>query len=65
MMSNVAEIASSAGHISAEKLAVARREAEMSVLKMNMDASVMIQQQMTAMMREMMPHLGGNVNITV
>lgn len=64
-MSNVAEIASAAGHISAEKLAVASQKAQMSVLKMNMDASVMIQQQMTAMMREMLPHLGGNVNIAV
>lgn len=64
MMSYTAEIASSAGRISSEKLAIAMREAEMSVLKMNIDVQAQIQLEMAQMLREVQSHLGGNINIT-
>lgn len=64
MMSNVAEIASSAKTVSAEKLAVARQEAEMSVLKMNIDVQARLQMEMVNMLRQFQPHLGGNMNIS-
>ena len=64
MMSNVAEISSTAKTVSAEKLATARQEAEMSILKMNIDVQARLQMEMVNMLRQLQPHLGGNVNIS-
>lgn len=64
VMSNVAEIASTARTVSAEKLAVAGQEAEMSILKMNIDAQAKLHMEMVNMLRQLQPHLGGNVNIS-
>jgi hypothetical protein len=63
-MSHVAEIASAAGNISAEKLAEAHQEAQVNIIKMNMDAQVMVQQELADMIREIQPHLANHVNIT-
>ena len=63
-MSNVAEIASAAGTISAVKLAEARQEAQVNIIKMNMDAQVMVQQELANMIRDIQPHLANTINIT-
>jgi hypothetical protein len=64
MMSNVAEIASAAKTISLEKLVIAKQEAEMSVLKMNIDTQAQLQLEMIEMLRQLQPYLGSNVNTT-
>jgi hypothetical protein len=43
------------GNISAEKLAEARREAQVNIIKMNMDAQVMVQQELADMIRDIQP----------
>jgi len=63
-MSYTAGIASAAGRISGETLAIAMREAEMSVLKMNIDVQVQIQLEMAQMLTDLQSHLGMNINIT-
>jgi hypothetical protein len=65
MMSHAAEIASAARDISAEKLATALQKAEISVLKKNIGVHTRIQQELINMLRELQPHLGSSVNITV
>lgn len=64
-MSYVAEISSAAGNVSLEELVRTVQEAQMSVLKKQMDVQVQIQQQLVNMMRQLSPHLGSHVNIAV
>ncbi len=64
MMSYTAEIAASAARISGEQLAIAMREAEMSVLKMNIDAQEKIQLEMARMLEEIRSHLGLHIDTT-
>jgi hypothetical protein len=63
-MTNVAEIASAAKHISAEDLAIALQKTEMAVLKQNIETQALIQQQLANMIQEVLPHLGNSVNIS-
>ncbi|MCP4236287.1 MAG: hypothetical protein GY770_22360, partial [Aestuariibacter sp.] len=51
-MSNVAEIASAAREVSAEKLGTAVQKAQISILKMQIDTEAQIQLQLAAMLRE-------------
>jgi len=61
-MSNVAEIASAAKHISAEELALALEKAQISMLKQNIEVEALLQQQLINMIQEVLPHLGNAVN---
>lgn len=64
MMSYAAEIASSANRISGEKLAIAMRQAEISVLKLNIDVQAQVQLEMAQMLRDVQSHLGSHINVT-
>lgn len=64
-MNHVAEIASTAAHISAKALAFAMQEAQISVLKENINTEALIQEQLSNMINEMLPHLGNALNIAI
>jgi len=64
-MSNVAEIASAAQYISAKELAFTMQEAQISLLKQEIEVEALLQQQISQMIQEIMPHLGGAVDIAV
>ncbi len=64
MSSQVAEIASMARYISSQKFAETQKSVSIEGVKREIDMQVMIQQQMVAMMQQIQPHLGSNVNVS-
>lgn len=61
-MSNVAEIAMAAQVVSAERLAQTMEKAGVAVLKKNLDVEAQLQMEMVAMINDVQPHLGTQVD---
>ncbi len=64
VMSHVAEIASQATKISADKLAEASENVGIKVLKKQIDIEAQMQMELANMLQSIQPHLGGNVNVS-